>query len=203
MLRQLREIQSLQDPVKQSQVEFIISETPGLLLAKLTQKVAGTISGNTKVATANELRLRCTSFSYPSPKIGQTELIIGGHRRRLGTIQNKSGVWRCKVTEDFEGGVLNIIQAWCDLIHSNVLGTRLPSTLYRGTAQVILGGRNGGGKVKGEDLAKRTIWLKGFYPISYKVNDINPNSSDPVDVDIEFNYDYYSDNSYSLLSMLG
>lgn len=197
-LKQLNEIRGLQDPLKQSQVEFIISDTPGLLLAKLSQKVAGKLSGNTALASAKELRLRCTSFTYPGAKIGQTELIIAGFRRRLGTIQNRSGTWKCTVTEDFEGSVLNIIEAWCDLIHSPLLGTRLPSIAYMGTAQVIIGGG-----VKdphsGKTLKKRTIWLRNFYPISYSVNTINPSSSDPVSIDIEFNYDFFAGNSYTLL----
>lgn len=201
-LKSLSEIRGLQDPLKQSQVEFIISDTPGLLLARLTQKIAGKLSGNTEVASAQELRLRCTSFSYPGTKLAQTELLIGGHRRRLGTIQNKSGVWKCKVTEDFEGSVLNIIQAWCDLIHSNILGTRLPSIAYMGTAQVSIGG-GVSDPWTGKKLETRTIWLKNFYPIGYTVNDINPSSSDAVDVDISFNYDYFADNSYSIMAQFG
>ncbi len=50
---------------------------------------------------------------------------------------------------------------------------------------------------------KRTIWLRGFYPISYTVNQINPSSSAPIDVDISFHYDYFADNSYSVFSLMG
>lgn len=199
-LKSLNEIRSLQDPLKQSQVEFIISDTPGLLLARLTQKVTGKLSGNEKVSSAQTLRLRCTSFSYPGTAIKKSEVIVGTHKRSSGTIQDKSGIWHCQVTEDFEGSVLNIIQAWCDLIHSTILGTRLPRTAYVGTAQVIIGGG-----VKdphsGKELDQRTIWLKGFYPIGYKVTTINPSSSEPVSIDIDFNYDYFADNSYSVFSL--
>lgn len=201
MLRQLNEIRALKDPIKQSQVEFIICDTPGLLLAKLEQAVLGKISGNEVCATSKELRLRCTSYSYPGTKIGQTELILGGHRRRLGTIQNKSGIWKVKVTEDFEGSVLNIIQAWCDLIHANVAGFRLPSILYSTLASIELGGHVINPRT-GKKLGKRTIWLKNVYPIAYQVNDLNPTSSDPIDIDISFNYDYFADNSYSLVPSL-
>ena len=65
MLRSLNEIRSLQDPVKQSQCEFIISNIPGLALARTTQKIVGKLSGNTKTVDAKTLRLRATSFSYP------------------------------------------------------------------------------------------------------------------------------------------
>lgn len=200
MLRNLNEIRGLQDPVKQSQCEFIIANVPGLALARTTQKVAGILSGNKKTVDANTLRLRATSFSYPGSKILQSSLVLGGHRRKLGTIQDKSGIWKCKITEDFEGGVLNTIQAWCDLIHSNVLGTRLPSILYRGTCEIILGGNKGGGNVSSK-LNNRTIYLHGFYPISYTVNNIDPNSSNPIDIDISWNYDYFADNNYTVMGL--
>lgn len=195
-LKSLSKIRSLKDPVKQYQCEFVISKLPAVLLATVTQKVAGLLSGNKAVATAEELRLRCTSYSYPSPKLAQTELIIGGHRRRLGTIQNKSGVWKCTIVEDMEGSVLNLIQAWIDLIHSNMTGTRLPSLSYVGTAQITLGGDADG-------LNKRTVWLKGFYPIRYTVGEIDPSSSNPISITVEFNYDFYCDNSYSLFALGG
>lgn len=195
-LQSLSKIRSLKDPLKQLQCEFILCETPGLLLAKLTQKAAGLLSGNTSLATPEELHLRCTSFSIPSPKMGQSELIIGGHRRKLGTIQNKSGVWKCKIIEDMNGGVVNIIQAWMDLIHSNMLGTRVPSLAYVGLAEIRMGEKYDGAK-------PRSFWLKGLYPISYRVSDIDCSSSEAVTVDVEFNYDYFCDNSYSVFSLIG
>ena len=200
MLGKLNEIRALQDPVKQSQCEFIIQDTPGLLLAKLEQKIAGVLSGNKACASSKELRLRCTSYSYPGPKIGQTSLNIMGHRRKLGTIQNKSGVWKCKIVEDFEGSVLNTIQAWLDIQFSNTLGTRLPSILYSSTCMILLGGDNDGGHVTGAKLTPRKIILHNFYPISYSVSEINPSSSDPIEISVEWNYDYWADEGLSLFS---
>jgi len=197
MLHPLSEICGLKDPAKQSEVEFVISDLPAPLLAKVSQKVVGLMSGNTAIATTKELRLRCTSFGYPGTKIESTEIFLGNHRRRVGTLQNKSGTWKVKVTEDYQGSVLNFIQAWCDLIHSNILGTKLPSSMYTTTAMIVIGEgiRN--------NKTKRTIHLKGVWPTSYTVNTINPTSSAPIDVDISFNYDYFADNSYSLLSWIG
>ena len=197
MLHPLHEICGLKDPAKQSEVEFVIPELPAVLLAKTTQKLVGMMSGNTAIATAKELRLRCTSFGYPGTKIETTDIFLGYHRRKVGTSQNKSGVWKVKVTEDYQGSVLNFIQAWCDLIHSNLLGTRLPTSLYTTNACIIIGEGIKGNKTK------RTIWLKGVWPTGYQVNTINPTSSNPIDVDISFNYDYFADNSYSLMSWIG
>ena len=200
MLRTLDEIRGLQDPVKQSQCEFVIADIPGLALAKATQKVAGAISGNKKTVDSKTLRLRATSFSYPGAKLAQTSLILGGHRRKLGTIQDKSGVWKCKITEDFEGGVLNIISAWTDLVHSNFLGTRLPSLAYVSTCTILLGGNNSGGNVS-TSLKRRQIVLHGFYPIEYSVGDIDPSSSNPIDISVSWNYDWFAERNYSLMGL--
>lgn len=197
MLRTLSEVRGLKDPAKQSQVEFVISDLPAPLLAKATQMLVGKLSGNTALATMKELRLRCTSFSYPGTQIETTDLILGGHRRKSGSIQNKSGTWKVKVIEDYQGSVLNIIQAWCDLIHSNILGTKLPRSLYMTNASIIIGEGINGNKTK------RTIWLKNVYPLGYQVSEINPSSSKPIEITISFNYDYFADNSYSLLSWIG
>lgn len=197
MLHPLHEICGLKDPAKQSEVEFVISDLPAPLLAKITQQVVGKLSGNTAIATPKELRLRCTSYGYPGTKIETTDIFLGHHRRKVPTVQNKSGTWKVKVTEDYQGSVLNFIQAWCDLIHSNILGTRLPSSLYTSSAMIVIGEGIRGNKVK------RTIYLKGVWPSGYQVNTINPTSSNPIDVDISFNYDYFADNSYSLMSWIG
>lgn len=199
MLRNLSEIRNLQDPIKQSQVEFIISDTPGLLLAKLEQTICGLISGNTATCGPKELRLRCTSYGYPGAKISQTETVIAGHVRRLGQIQDRSGTWKVSVTEDYEGSILNTIEAWCDLIHSPVSGIRLPSALYKTIARIQLGG-NVKNPHTGKDLGMRTIWLRGVYPISYEIGDLNPSDSSAVTVNITFNYDWFGANSYSVVN---
>ena len=198
-IRPLAEIRGLEDPLKQSQVEFIISDVLALKMSNAVQGLVGKISGNEKTVDGEVLRLRCRSFSYPGPKIHTTELCIKNHIRHIGTRQDKSGIWKTRITEDMEGGVLNTIQAWMDLIHSNITGIRLPSSLYVGSAQIIIGGDVH--KPNGKKLEKRTIWLKGVYPIAYEVGTINPSSSEPVEVDVSWNYDYWADNSYSVMGL--
>ena len=142
------------------------------------------------VINSDKLRLRCTSFSYPTPKITQTETVIFGFRRKLGSLQNRSGVFKCKVTEQQDAGVLNLIQSWCDLIHNPTNGIRIPHTAYVGTAEVKIKGLKG----------SRKIVLNGFYPISFSVGEISQSSSAPLDVDIEFNYDYYAEINLNLIT---
>ena len=192
-LKPLSKICGLKDPLKQFQITFTISMIPALALAIAQQKVAGIISGNSSTANAETLELRCTSFDYPGTKIGQTDLTIAGFRRKLATIQNKSGVWNCKITEDHDGSILNTIQSWCDLIHNPFNGIKAPSILYVSTCSVQI--------LSGDGKAKRTLWLKGFYPIEYSVGNIDASGSQPVEVSVKFNYDWWSETPTSISAL--
>ena len=198
-LKRLNEIRSLKDPLKQFQVTFTISMLPAMQLAIKQQKASGAITGNNDTVDAKTMELRCTSFSYPGTKLGQSSTTIAGFRRKLATIQNKSGTWSCKITEDQNGGVMNTIQSWCDLIHNPFTGLRMPSTVYVTTCVV---------KIKSAEISQdnygengRTLWLKGFYPIEYTVTDIDPSNSDPIEIDVKFNYDWWSETPTSISAL--
>lgn len=191
-LHRLDKIKQLKDPLKQFQVKFTISDLPALKLAKTNQKISTMFTDNTQVANAETLELRCTSYTYPGTKIAQSELIIAGFRRKLGTLQNKSGTWTCKITEDQNGSILNIIQSWCDLIHNPFTSLKLPSSYYVSTCCVEIEPVEGKG---------RTIWLKGFYPIEYTVNEIDASSSKPVEITVKFNYDWWTETATSISAL--
>lgn len=190
-LKRLNEIRNLKDPLKQFQVTFSISMIPALWLAIQQQKASGIITGNGDTVDARTIELRCTSFSYPGTKLGQSSTTIAGFRRKLATIQNKSGTWSCKITEDQNGGVMNTIQSWCDLIHNPFNGIRMPSTIYVTTCVVKIRSA----EMNQDDYGQngRTLWLKGFYPIEYSVSDIDASSSNAVEIDVKFNYDWWSE----------
>jgi len=198
-LKSLSEIRGLNDPLKQFQVTFTISDLPALKLALAQQKLTGIISGNGDTVDAKTLELRCTSFSYPGTKIGQSSTTIGGFRRKLATIQNKSGEWTCNITEDQNGGVLNTIQAWCDLIHNPFNGVRAPSSVYVSTCVVRIQRATDKHSEYGD--RGRTLWLKGFYPIKYSVGEINTSDSTAVNVSVTFNYDWWSETPTSLSAL--
>lgn len=198
-LKSLNEIRNLKDPLKQLQVTFTISMIPALWLAIQQQKLTGIISGNSDTVDPKTLELRCTSFSYPGTKLGQSSTTIAGFRRKLATIQNKSGTWTCKVTEDQNGGVMNTLQAWCDLIHNPFNGLRMPSTVYVTTCVVKIQKAKYNTSDYGDTA--RTIWLKGFYPIEYDVGEIGASESQPVDVTVKFNYDWWSETPTSISAL--
>lgn len=198
-LKSLNEIRNLKDPLKQFQVTFTISMIPALWLAIQQQKLTGTISGNSDTVDPKTLELRCTSFSYPGTKLGQSSTTIAGFRRKLATIQNKSGTWTCKITEDQNGGVMNTLQAWCDLIHNPFNGLRMPSTVYVTTCVVKIQKAKYNTSDYGDTA--RTIWLKGFYPIEYSVGEIGASESQAVEVTVKFNYDWWSETPTSISAL--
>ena len=198
-LKSLNEIRNLKDPLKQFQVTFTISMIPALWLAIQQQKLTGIISGNSDTVDPKTLELRCTSFSYPGTKLGQSSTTIAGFRRKLATIQNKSGTWTCKVTEDQNGGVMNTLQAWCDLIHNPFNGLRMPSTVYVTTCVVKIQKAKYNTSDYGDTA--RTIWLKGFYPIEYNVGEIGASESQAVEVTVKFNYDWWSETPTSISAL--
>lgn len=195
-LHSLNHINRLKDPLKQFQIAFTISDLPALKAAKAAQKTAEAMHLAKKSVMANteELELRCTSFSYPGiQQYEQTELVIAGFRRKLATIQNRSGVWNCAITEDFDGSVLNTIQAWCDLIHNPFNGMKTSSSVYVSTCNLRILNE------KGE--ATRTLWLKGFYPLKYSVNNIEASSQDAVTITIDWNYDWWTETGTSISAL--
>lgn len=198
-LKSLNEIRNLKDPLKQFQVTFTISMIPALWLAIQQQKLTGIISGNSDTVDPKTLELRCTSFSYPGTKLGQSSTTIAGFRRKLATIQNKSGTWTCKITEDQNGGVMNTLQAWCDLIHNPFNGLRMPSTVYVTTCVVKIQKAQYNTSDYGDTA--RTIWLKGFYPIEYSVGEIGASESQPVEITVKFNYDWWSETPTSISAL--
>lgn len=195
-LHSLNDVRRLQDPLKQFQIKFTISMAPALTLAIAQQKAASVLNGNFSTVDAKILELRCTSFTYPGTKLGQSSINIAGFRRKLATVQNKSGIWDCKITEDQNGGVINTIQSWCDLIHNPFTGVRLPSTLYVSTCIVDIQSANTIHSNRG-----RRIWLKGFYPIEYSIGQIDASGSQPVEIDVKFNYDWWSETVTGLAAL--
>lgn len=176
-LTQIRSINNLSDPLRQYQCKFHISK--GLGTAALA------LAGNDMVRK-EDFELRATSWTYPGTVIKTVDTVIFNHYRKRPSIQDKSGTWKVSVTEDMHGNVLQSIQDWCDNIMNPMTGIMLPSELYVGMASV---------EICGPDMkSNKTLYLRGFYPIKINEIKIDPSSSGVVTVDVEFNYDWYSEN---------
>ena len=172
-LTQIRSINNLSDPLRQYQCKFHISRGLG------TAAVGG-------IVRKEDFELRATSWTYPGTVIKTVDTVIYNHYRTRPTLQDKSGTWKVSVVEDMNGGVLQSIQDWCDLIMNPLTGLMVPSELYVSMAAVEICGP--------KMNSNKTIYLRGFYPTRIGEIKIDPSSSNVVTVDIEFNYDWYSEN---------
>jgi hypothetical protein len=170
-LHTLKDVNGLADPLKQYQCTFSISRGIGTAL-----------SGG--IIRKKDFELRCTSFTYPGSTVLKDELVIFNHIRRRGTTQDKSGVWKVSVTEDMNGSVLTSLQDWMDNIFNPATGIMMPSALYVAMASV---------DILGPDMkSTKRIYLRGLYPTKIEDIQVDPSSSKPVQVNVEFNYDWWS-----------
>ena len=177
-LTKVRSINNLKDPLRQYQCKFHTSKGFGTLAADAMTK-------GSSILSKEDFELRATSWTYPGTVIRTTDTVIFNHYRRRPSIQDKSGTWRVTVTEDMNGNVLQAIQDWCDVIMNPYTGLMSPSEFYVSMASV---------EICGPDMtANKTIFLRGFYPTKIGEIKIESSSSQPVSVDIEFNYDWYSE----------
>lgn len=176
-LTNIRNINKLSDPLKQFQCKFHISKGVGTALLAAF--------GNDMVRK-EDFELRATSWTYPGTQIKTVDTVILNHYRRRPSLQDKSGTWKVTIIEDMEGNVLQSIQDWCDNIMNPLTGIYMPSEAYISMASV---------EICGPDMkANKTLYLRGFYPTKIGEIKIDPSSSKPVSVDVEFNYDWYSEN---------
>lgn len=171
-LTQIKSINNLDDPLRQYQCKFHISRGIGTAL------VGGMVR-------KEDFELRATSWTYPGTTIKTVDTVIFNHYRKRPSLQDKSGTWRVSVTENMNGDVLQSIHDWCDLIMNPATGIMMPSESYVSMASVEICGP----KMKNT----KRIYLRGFYPIKIQEIKIDPSSSQPVTVDIDFNYDWYSE----------
>ncbi len=181
-LSKLRSINKLKDPLRQYQCKFHISRGVGTSLANATGEL---MNNHHSILRKEDFELRATSWTYPGTVIKTTDTVIFNHYRRRPTLQDKSGTWKVSVTEDMNGSVLQSIHDWCDTIMNPYTGLMLPSETYIGMAAVEICDQN----LK----SKKRLFLRGFYPTKINEIRIDPSSSQVVTVDIEFNYDWYSE----------
>ena len=180
-LTNIRSINNLSDPLRQYQCKFHISHGMGTWATNLTSQARGSES----MIRKEDFELRATSWTYPGTVIRTTDTVIFNHYRRRPTIQDKSGTWKVTVVEDMDGSVIQSIQDWCDIIMNPLTGIAMPSEFYVGMASV---------EICGADMkANKTIYLRGFYPTRINEIQIDASSSQPLSVQIEFNYDWYSE----------
>lgn len=185
-LTRIRSINALDDPLRQYQCKFHISTG---LFSSLTEG----LFNQKNILQKEDFELRATSWTYPGTVIKTVDTVVFNHYRRRPSLQDKSGTWKVTVVEDMHAHVLRCMQDWCDKIMNPITGLMGVSETYVGMAAVEICNQN--------MSAQHTLYLRGFYPIKIGEMRIDPSSSQVVSVDIEFNYDWYTEQSMGQKSL--
>lgn len=173
-LHALSDINKLADPIKQFLLDFVI-----------------TVPENTFNFDSKQLELRAQSFSFPEIKGDTTTVNWGGHERQYAGKQTRQGDWSVRFTEVWSGDVYDGFRKWMQKYHKFAEGTIATHEHYMTTATVNLlnptlyhAGASG--------ATAKQITLKWLYPTQVSVaSEINPSSSDPVDINVTFHYNYF------------
>lgn len=206
-LHSIKDLNKLNDPIKQFQVKFYLSNG----ITSLTNLV----STGKNILFTEDFELRCTSFTLPGAKISQDEIVLGAHAVQRPTYQDRSGVFSVRVVEDMDAQVLMGIYNWMNRIADTATGIRGIGMTYiaNGCIEFIgskkhLGGISGktrelvsklwdhtGGELFGKTSDEVKLYLHGVYPISIEPLTINPSSSDAIEWDIKFNVDWWGEDN--------
>lgn len=174
-LHALKDINNLDDPLKQFLATFVISTT------------------NTPFSTdfAEKLELRAQSFTFPTFTGDVTEVWWSGHNRQYAGKQTRQGDWNVTFTEVWSSKVVDGFKAWMNTYHAYKEGTIKLLQDYATTVDVILFNPDLYTSAEPAGQEKLTLTLFRCWPRQVSVPDINPSSSDPVNIQVQLHYDYF------------
>ena len=179
MLTKISEINNLNDPIKQFQLEFQIALPDG-------KSEDADLGFKTR-----QLLLRAQSFSVPEIKMDDTTVNWAGHERKFAGKQTRNGDWTVEFTEVWSGDYIEGFRRWMTWAHDYVNGTISLHDNYMGSATVNILNPD---KIipSAPGAAAKQFFLKRLYPTQVNMSGtINPSSSDPVNISVTWHYDYF------------
>ena len=173
-LHTVKQINNLNDPIKQFLIDFNIVLPTGVFNFD-----------------AEQLELRAQSFSFPSIQVDNTEVWWGGHHRQFAGKQTRQGDWNVTFTEVWSGDVIDGFRKWMQLAHNYTGGTISLHDNYMTSAEVNLLNPDLYDP-KPQGAAKKSLTLKMLYPTQVQVDgNIDPSSSNPVNMSCTLHYSYF------------
>lgn len=176
MLNPLSKVQNLKDPIKMFTANFDIAFKAGSPLIA-------------KINTEN-LALRCQTFGLPKITGDKTVVQWGGFERRYAGKQTRAGDWTVQITEVWDASIVEAFRTWCNCYHNFKDGTISLLDAYTATANVTLVNPDVYDP-KPDGITRYDIRLYDMFPSNVNLPNINASSSDPVNIDITFSYNYF------------
>lgn len=178
MITNIKEINNLDDPIKQFLLDFNISLPDG-------KSEDSDLGFKTK-----QLLLRAQSFTIPKITIDATEVWWSGHHRQFAGKQQRQGDWTVTFTEVWNGNYLDGFRKWMNWAHNYKNGTIALHNNYMGSATVNILNPDLYDPKPQTAVAKQ-MFLKMMYPTEVSVPEIKPSESAPVDITVTFHYNYF------------
>lgn len=175
-LHSVKEINSLNDPLK-------------MFLCTFTIPFPAAAIPNGVTDFADKLEMRAQTFNLPKITGDVTEVTWGGHNRQYAGKQQRQGDWTVKFTEVYNGEIITAFKNWVNLYHKYQDGTISLFEEYNKIIQVDI--HNPTLYSPTTDANHLYMNLYRAWPKEVSASEIDPNSSNPVEVTVTFHYDYF------------
>lgn len=176
-LHSVKAINNLNDPLKMFLCKFTLS----FPTTALPEGASSTF--------ADELEMRAQTFNLPKIVGDVTDVTWGGHNRQYAGKQQRQGDWTVKFTEVYNGDIITAFTKWANLYHKYLDGTISLFNEYSKSIEVDI--HNPNFYVPGAKQNSLKLRLLRAWPKEVSASEIDPNSSNPVEVTVTFHYDYF------------
>lgn len=176
MLKKLNDVRNLKDPLKQFVSTWTFGEISGVGL------------------DFKDLELRCQTYGFPTLTGDTTDVVWGGFPRKYAGKQIRQGTWSVTFVEVWDAAILDGFKNWLNKYHDYVNGKITLLKDYSTYADVVLLDPTVYDKEHmsdGQSISEYKLRLYDVFPMEINVGNIEASSSDPINLDVTFNYNYF------------
>lgn len=185
MLKELNQVRNLKDPLKMFVSTWTISFDPSSPLAVLN------LPGDAGFKWS-DVELRCQTFGFPTLTGDKTTVQWGGFERRYAGKQTRAGDWQVTFTEIWNSSITEAFKIWLNQYHNYKAGRISLLKDYSATITINLLNPDVYDAASEAHSAKRyDITLYDVFPTSLSFPSINASSSDPIELTVDFSYNYF------------
>jgi len=175
MLNPLNNVRSLKDPLKQfvSTWQFSFDAQSPL----------------NNIIDTKDLELRCQTYGLPTLTGDDTTVTWGGFKRVYAGKQTRQGTWKVNFVEVWDAQVMEMFKQWFNMYHQYKEGKITLLNTYAANCNISIVNPD----VYDEEEVKDRydIRLYDVFPLSLDMSQIEASSSEPVTIDVEFNFNFF------------
>lgn len=174
MLKKLNDVRNLKDPLKQFVSSWTFGELAGISL------------------DFKDLELRCQTYGFPTLQGDTTDVTWGGFARRYAGKQTRQGTWSVSFIEVWDAAIIDGFKDWLNLYHQYKDGKITLLNDYSTYANIkLLDPDVYDTKIVTEKINEYSLRLYDVFPMEVNASNIEASSSEPIQLDVTFNYNYF------------